>query len=52
MAHFKKILALVLAVCVLVSVGVVSAVTVNAAAAEKAGEAVSASGITVHIYSE
>ena len=52
MAHFKKILALVLAVCVLVSVGVVSAVTVNAAAAEKAGEPVSASGITVHIYSE
>lgn len=49
MAHFKKILALVLAVCVLATVGVVS---VTAAAADKEAEPVSAGGITVHIYNE
>lgn len=49
MAHAKKILALLLAVCVLATVGVVS---VTAASADNADEPVSAGGITVHVYSE
>ena len=49
MTQFKKILALVLAVCVLCAAGVVS---VSAAVADEEGEAVAAGGITIHYYSE
>ncbi|MBR1482206.1 MAG: starch-binding protein [Ruminococcus sp.] len=48
MAHFKKILALLLAVCVICTVGVVA---VTAAEAEADSE-VGAGGITVHYYCE
>ena len=49
MAQFKKILALVLAVCVICTAG---AISVTAAVEDDAGEAVAAGGITVHIYNE
>ena len=47
MSHFKKILALLLAVCLLCTVGVVAVSAVEADAEEQVAEA----GITVHYYS-
>ena len=48
MAQFKKILALILTICVVCSVGILS---VGAATAEEDNE-VAASSITVHYYCE
>ncbi len=53
MAHFKKVLSLFLAVCILFAVGVVIAGAVDVSEDEGAAEAVGASsGITVHYYCE
>lgn len=49
MAHFKKILALLLTVCLVLTVGVIA---VTAAEADVEDEQVGAGGITVHYYSE
>ncbi len=48
MAHFKKILALLLAVCFILTVGVVAV----SAAEGDAEDEVAAGGITVHYYCE
>lgn len=48
MAHFKKVLALLLAVCIICTVGVVAASAVEVDAEEE----VAAGGITVHYYCE
>ena len=48
MAHFKKILALLLAVCLILTVGVVAV----SAAEGDAEDEVAAGGITVHYYCE
>ena len=52
MAHLKKGLAIVLAVCMLIAVGVVAASAVNVGEGEQAAEPVGAGGITVHYYCE
>ena len=53
MAHFKKVLSIFLAVCVLFAVGVVVAGAVDVSEDAEAAEAVGAStGITVHYYCE
>ncbi|MBQ6387175.1 MAG: starch-binding protein [Ruminococcus sp.] len=49
MAHIKKALALMLALCIICTVGVVAA---TAAEADTEGEEVGAGGITVHYYCE
>ena len=52
MAHLKKGLAIVLAVCMLIAVGVVAASAVNVSEGEQAAEPVGDGGITVHYYCE
>ena len=52
MAQFKRVLAIVLAVCMLVAVGVVVAGAVDVSEDDKAATPVGAGGITVHYYCE
>ena len=52
MAQFKRVLAIVLAVCMLMAVGVVAANAVDLSKEEEAPEPVGAGGITVHYYCE
>ena len=52
MAHIKKILAVVLAVCMLLTVGVVAATAAAVEDADESAEAVGAGGIIVHYYCE
>ncbi len=52
MAHIKKVLAVLLAVCVLLTVGVVAATAAAVDVAEEEDASVGAGGITVHYYSE
>ena len=52
MAHIKKVLAVLLAVCVLLTVGVVAATAAAVDVAEDEDASVGAGGITVHYYSE
>ncbi len=52
MAHIKKVLAVLLAVCVLLTVGVVAATAAAVDVAEEDDASVGAGGIIVHYYSE
>ena len=52
MAQFKKVLAIILAVCVLFTVAVVAVSAVDVTGEEEAADPVGAGGITVHYYCE
>ena len=52
MAQFKKILAIILAVCVIFTVGIVAASAVDVTEDEEVAAPVGAGGITVHYYCE
>ena len=49
MAHFKKVIALILTLCVVCTAGIIS---VNAANIDDDSDTSASSGITVHYYSE